>query len=445
MGDRSLNLWLTALSAHASDMSSWLFLAYPSLIFLGGIPNIWTAVGLTLCMYLNWQFVAPRIRTVTEQTNSLTLSAYFENRLGDKSGSIRLVSACSSLLFYTIYIAAGLVGMGLLVESLFGLNYHLGISVGLLIVMIYVFLGGYKTVAWIDLFQGFFLLGVILFIPILLLTRIDVSSILQAMKNQNISSSLISEPTFFGAWQIIALTFGWGLGYFGQPHIITKFMGIKNVKDIPKSKYVGISWQILALLGATLIGLIGIYLFPKGLANPETVILEIVKDHLTPFFAALVLCAVLAATTNVMAAQILVVASNLAEDFYKRLINRKAEPKELLKISKGSVILVSLIAYGVAFFKISTIYKLVLYAWTGLGGTFGPLILISLYSKKINRFGAFWGVLVGIIFGVFWPYLDTTYHLNFPAMFAAFLASSITIYVVTYLTKTRYLVDSDFE
>jgi sodium/proline symporter len=442
LGNRSLNFWLTALSAHASDMSSWLFLAYPALIFTGGLSKAWAGIGLTIGMFLNWQYIAPKIRTITEQTNSLTLSAYFENRVADKSGNIRIVSAIASLLFYTIYISSGLIGLGLLVDSLFGLDYLVGISIGLFIVMLYVFMGGYKTVAWIDLFQGFFLLGVIIFIPFYLLTKTGgMGPVLDVAKAQNLSTSLFpdySPKTLFG---IILLMAGWGLGYFGQPHIITKFMGIRNVKDIVKSKVLGISWQILALGSATLIGIIGIYYFPSGLANPELLILNLVKTTLLPIFAGLVLCAILAATTNVMAAQILVVASSLAEDFYKRLIKRTASSQELLWASRISVVLVSMIAFIIAFLKISTIYELVLYAWSGLGASFGPLLIISLYSKSITRQGALSGVLVGALVGASWPYFSTHLHIDIPAMVVGFVLSALAIYIVSFVTRNKLAYD----
>lgn len=438
MGNRSLNFWLTALSAHASDMSSWLFLAYPALIFTGGLFNVWAAVGLTSFMFLNWQFIAPKIRTITEQTNSLTLSAYFENRVADRSGYIRIISAIANLLFYTIYISSGLIGLGLLVDSLFGIDYIFGISLGLFIVMLYVFLGGYKTVAWIDLFQGFFLLGVIIFIPAFLLTKIGgMKPIFDVAKAHNISFSLFPNFKPLTILQIIFLACGWGLGYFGQPHIITKFMGIRKVSEIVYSKILGISWQILALTGASLIGLIGIYYFPSGLANPELLILNIVQSFLFPIFGGLVLCAILAATTNVMAAQILVVASSLAEDFYKKLVHREAPGKELLWVSRFSVILISLVSYIIALLKISTIYELVLYAWSGLGASFGPLLLISLYSTKINRYGALTGIIVGAVVGASWPYFNRFLSIEVPAMFPGFILSACSIYLISYLTRNK--------
>ncbi len=252
MGGRSLNFWLTALSAHASDMSSWLFLAYPALIYTKGLEGIWTAFGLVLCMFLNWQWVAPKIRAVTEKLQCVTLSSYFQERFEDHSGSLRLFSACASFLFYSIYIAAGFVGLGLLSESLFGIDYTVGITVGAVIVTLYVFLGGYTTVAWIDLFQGMFLLAVILVMPTLLWWKLDVvDTVLTAFAKRGLSLSPLPHLSFTSLWAAFALTFGWGLGYFGQPHIVTKFMGIADARDLKKSQYLGISWQMLALGGAS--------------------------------------------------------------------------------------------------------------------------------------------------------------------------------------------------
>jgi sodium/proline symporter len=400
------------------------------------MPGAWAAIGLTVFMFLNWHFIAPKIRTVTEQTNSLTLSSYFENRFGDTSGSIRIVSAVMSVLFFTVYISSGLVGMGVLVETLFDMNYLVGISIGLLVVMLYVFLGGYRTVAWIDLFQGFFLLGVIVFIPVLLIVKAGgVDPIIKGVAAKNLSISLLPDFSAKTILDSLLIAAGWGLGYFGQPHIITKFMGIRKVSDMSKAKYLGISWQLIALIAATVVGLIGIYTFPAGLDDPEKVILNIVKTTLAPFFAGLVLCAILAATTNVMAAQILVVASNLSEDFYKRLVRRNASSVELLWVSRSSVVLVSAIAFAIAFFKIASIYELVLYAWSGLGASFGPLILLSLYRKSINRYGAFCGILIGGATSAIWDYYNNLYHWGIPPLVAGFIVSALAIELISLASR----------
>ncbi len=438
IGNRSLNFWLTALSAHASDMSSWLFLGYPALIFTYGLFSAWAAIGLVGFMFLNWQFIAPKIRVATEASNSLTLSSYFESRFKDTSGRIRIISGFMSVLFFTFYISSGLVGMGLLVESLFNLPYTAGISIGLVIVAMYVFAGGYRTVAWIDVFQGFFLLGVIVFIPLLLLNHIGgMEPVLAAARTKGLSTSLIPDWSSKTLIEAILMACGWGLGYFGQPHIITKFMGIRDVREMSKAKWLGISWQTIALASATVIGLIGIYFFPDGLADPEELILNIVKSTLPTLFAGLVLCAILAATTNVMAAQILVVASNLSEDFYKKLAKNSPNAKQLLRVSRLSVILISLVAFAIAYFKISTIYKLVLYSWSGLGCAFGPLLLLSLYQKNITRQGAFAGILTGGGVAAIWPYIGTIGGFEIPSLVAGFILSIAAIQLGSRWTSSK--------
>jgi sodium/proline symporter len=270
IGSRSMNYWLTALSAHASDMSSWLFLAYPAAVFSQGLIAAWVAIGLISCMYLNWQFIAPKIRVATEQYNSLTFSSFFESRLGDTSGLIRFFTAGILIVFYTIYISAFLTGMGDLLTSLFHINYGVSILIGILIVIPYVFSGGYVTLAWIDLFQGCFLLLVIIAVPLYLLGGVGgFLGISESMTAHHLAKSLVPDLSSGTLISIISMTLGWGLGYFGQPHIVTKFMGIRNVSEIPKSKWIGMSWMTLSLGAATLIGLVGIPFFKDVLSNPE--------------------------------------------------------------------------------------------------------------------------------------------------------------------------------
>lgn len=440
LGNRSLNFWLTALSAQASDMSSWLFLAYPALIFGNGVFASWAAVGLVLGMVVNWHYIAPKLRTASEKLGSLTLSSYFEARFKDTSGSIGIVSGLMSVLFFMFYISSGLVAMGLLVETLFGVSYYLGIFVGLFVVVLYVLMGGYRTVAWIDLFQGFFLLGVIVFIPAYLLIQIKgITPILDAARMQHLTSSLLPDFKLMTFWKIFIIAAGWGLGYFGQPHILTKFMGIRCVSEMRKSKYVGLTWLVAALTAATFIGLIGIYIFPKGLSDPQLVILKIVQANLSPMFAGLVLCAVLAATTNVMAAHILVVASNLSEDLYKKIFDRNASQKKLLTISRISVVAVAGASLVIAFFKISTIYTLVLYSWSGLGASFGPLLLLSLYRRNLTRQGAFAGILTGGAISGIWPYVEKLTGWEVSPIVPAFACSLVAIELISYVTRKKLL------
>jgi sodium/proline symporter len=438
IGNRSMNYWLTALAAHASDMSSWLFMGYPAVVFTGGLFNAWSAIGLIIFMYLNWQLIAPKIRIATEQYNSLTFSSFFESRLADTSGTIRVFTAIMSLLFYTIYISAGLVGLGLLLETLFHLNYYWGVLIGIFIVVPYVFTGGYVTLAWIDLFQGFFLMGIVIFVPLFLLKKVGGwDGIMHEIEIKKLTMSLFpdfSVKTIFG---IISMTAGWGLGYFGQPHIVTKFMGIRNVHEISKSKYIGMSWMILSLVAATLVGLVGISFFANKTIDAELVFIEMVKESFVPFLVGFILCAVLAATINAMSSQVLVLSSTITEDFYKRIFRKTASSRELLIIARSGVILVTFIAFIIAFGKFSSIYSLVLYAWSGLGSSFGPLLLLSLYWKGINKYGAWAGILSGGIIAAVWPYFNHLFAFNVPSMLPGFFSSFILILVISRLTQHR--------
>ncbi len=434
IGNRSMNYWLTALSAHASDMSSWLFLAYPAAVFSQGLLGAWTGIGLIVCMFLNWQWIAPKIRVATEQYNSLTFSSFFESRFGDTSGLIRVFSALILVVFYTIYISAALMGMGDLLTSLFNLNYAIAILIGIVIVVPYVFIGGYKTLAWIDLFQGFFLLGVIIVVPLYLLNGVGgFEGISKSFGMHHLAKSFFPDFSGHTLTTILSMALGWGLGYFGQPHIVTKFMGIKNVSEINKSKWLGMSWMTLSLAAATLVGAIGVPFFNGFLSNPEEVFIKMVRVSFNPFIVGFILCAVMAATINAMSSQVLVLTSSLTEDFYKRVFRPHAGSKELLLISRLGVVIVGTIAFFIAFKKTSTIYALVNYAWSGIGSSFGPLVILSLYSNRVNKYGAWAGILGGGITAGIWPLFNSSI---FP-MIPGFLASLLLNIFVSHLTKEK--------
>ncbi len=437
MGNRSLSFWLVALSAHASDMSAWLFMAFPQAIFVLGMPRIWTAVGLLAGMFLNWHFVAPKLRSLTEKYHCYTLSSFFEMRFQDTAGVIKFISAIIMVIFLTHYLSAGLIAMGLLLESLFGLNYYFGLSVALTVVVIYTFIGGFTTVAWTDLFQGVFLLLVILLVPILALFEIDGWTAIESVANQrNIPLTFIGAEGFDSIFNISMLAIGWGLGYFGMPHIITKFMGIRDPSEIYKSKWLGMSWQLITLAAAAVIGLIGIAYFPQGLERPEMVFIDMVKDLFHPFFAGFILCAVIAANMSTMDSQILVCGSIMSEDLFKRYLGNKASENKMLWVSRLSVIVIAVVALLLSLNKSKTIMDTVEYSWSGLGSAFGPLVLTSLYSNRINRQGAIAGILVGSAVVMVWPTLNpllTSYTLL--PMIPGFILSLAAIYGVSYLTE----------
>lgn len=442
IGGRSLNFWLTALAAHASDMSSWLLMAYPAVIFTKGLPEAWIAIGLIVFMFLNWTLVAPKIRGATEKFNSMTLSSYFESRFSDTSGLIRIFTAIMLFVFYTIYISAGLMGLGFLIESLFGCSYTIAITLGIGLVVPYLFVGGYMTLAWTDLFQGLFLMGVCLLVPFYILsTQMDgFTSILTACKQKGLSLSLIPDYSIKSLTQVFLIMAGWGLGYFGQPHIVTKFMGIKKIDHMKKAMVVGMSWQTITLASATLIGLVAIAYHPFSLDNPQLVFVNMVTTIFSPLLATFILCAIFAATISTMDSQILVLISSLAEDFYKRVIHKTASSKTIVRVSRLSIFLVSFVAYAVAMMKTNTIFALVSYAWSGLGATFGPLLLLSLYYEKTNKYGAYAGLLSGGILSALWPWIQPPSSLEIPSILPGFVLSLILTYLVSKLTTPKKLL-----
>lgn len=440
MGSRSLNFWVTALSAHASDMSSWLFMAFPAAIFIGGMSQAWIALGLLVGMFLNWQLVAKKLRMQTEKYDSYTLSTFFERRFKDTSGVLRVLTAVIAVFFLTSYVSAGLIAMGGIFESIFGINFYVGLTVASVVILIYTFVGGFITVAWTDLFQALFLICMIVLVPAVAYTTLDhgTASILSTAAAKNISLQMLPDLSWASVVGIVFLILSWGLGYFGQPHIVTKFMGINDAENMNKSKYVGMTWQLIALSAAVCVGLVGIAYFSNGLANPELVFVEMVKSLFHPLMAGFVLCGVLAASLSTMDSQILVAASVLSEDLYKCLIRKKASSKELLAITRLGVVLISVISLFLALNKNSTILEAVLYAWSGLGSAFGPLVLMSLYSTRTNRYGAIAGVLTGGLIAGMWGSVNGYLtDLTIPAMIPGFFISLLSIYIVSRLTCTR--------
>jgi len=438
VGSRSLNFWVIALSAHASDMSSWLFMAFPAAIFIRGGSQIWIAVGLLFGMLMTWQFVAKKLRTSTESYESYTLPSFFERRFNDKSGAIRITTALMSVIFLTCYLTAGLISMGYLLESIFSIDYYFGLTVATVVVVIYTFSGGFTTVAWTDLFQALFLLAVILIVPLKAYNALPngFETIITSAQEKNVDlwPTINTKDSVI---TILFLIFGWGLGYFGQPHIVTKFMGIRNANELVKSKYVGMTWMLITLGAAAAVGFIGIGYFHGTKVQPELIFVEIVKELFHPFLGGIFLCGIIAATMSTMDSQILVAASVLSEDFYKRITKTPPSEKKLLLITRLSVVAISVIALLVAFNKSSTVLDAVQYAWSGLGCAFGPLLLMSLYSKKANKYGAVAGIIAGGTIAGTWDMLNdyiTSYPV--PAMIPGFILSCIAIYSVSLATQS---------
>lgn len=443
IGNRSLNFWLVALSAHASDMSAWLFMAFPVMIFVLGPSQVWVAIGLLLGMFLNWQFVAPRLRSMTEGYESYTLPSFFEKRFADTSGLLRFTSAVVMTIFLTHYLSAGMIAMGDLLESIFELNYYFGLSVAICVVVTYTFFGGFTTVAWTDLFQAVFLILMIILVPFVAYQWVGGwSAIDQAAAQQEISLSFFSDgnSSFLNT---LAVAFAWGVGYFGMPHIITKFMGIRDVADMHKSKWLGMSWQLVALSASACVGLVGIAFFPSGLEKPAMVFVEMVKQIFPVFFGGFILCGVIAANMSTMDSQILVCSSIISEDLYRHFYFPPPDDKRVLLVSRISVILVALVAMVFAMDRSATVLDTVFYSWSGLGSAFGPLVLMSLYVPMANKYGAFSGIVVGTLIVMVWPSLNPlVMDFELPPMIPGFLLSGVAIYLVSRLTKSKVAISA---
>lgn len=437
MGGRGLNFWVTALSAHASDMSAWLFMAFPAAVFVGGAPACWIALGLMIGMFLSWQFVAPRLRQQTEDLDSYTLATFFERRFRDHSGMIRLVTAILTVVFFSHYLAALVRAVGVMLGPIFHIDYLILISIVMTVVVLYTVMGGYVTVAYIDLFQALFLLAVVLFVPAFAYLQLsDPSDIVALAQDKEIALALV--PSLSKDWiiEVVTTAVSWGLGYFGMPHVLTKFMGIKHVSEMYKSKYVGMTWLVFTLTGAAAVGFIGIAFFPIGLDNPELVFIQMVQQLFHPFLGGLILCGIIAATLSTMDSQILCCATTISEDLYRRACRTPPKAKQLLMVSRLGVLFTAIVALLLALNKDASLISSVLYPWAGLGCTFGPLVILGLFSKKVNKYGAGVGILFGGLLTLFWPsvrHYFTDYTID--AIVFGFPIAMALIYLVSRLTE----------
>ncbi|THV40081.1 sodium/proline symporter PutP [Glycomyces buryatensis] len=438
LGGRSLNAPTAALSAQASDMSGWLLMGLPGAVYAFGIGEAWIAVGLAAGTYLNWLLVAPRLRTYTERAhNSISLSAYFESRFEDRTHTLRVVSALIIGVFFTLYVASGLVAGGLLFETIFGIEPTVAITVAVVVIVVYTFLGGFLAVSFTDFVQGILMFLALVAVPLWAIAEIGGFGVMFDGVESASPNLLnwVDEASFAdGAWGpggslsfvAIAGLLAWGLGYFGQPHILARFMGIRSVKDIPVARRIGVTWVLVTLAAAVFIGLAGIAFLPEPLENPETVFLALTTDIFNPWIAGILLSAVLAAVMSTADSQLLVASTAVTEDFYHRYIKRQAADHELVWIGRGAVVVVAVIAYFLAL-RGGTVLDIVAYAWAGFGSAFGPIILLSLYWKRMTWAGALAGMVVGATVVVVWEQLGSPggVYSMLPAFGAALVAALI--------------------
>ena len=412
LGGRKLGPAVTALSAGASDMSGWLLMGLPGAMYLGGVSEAWIGIGLVIGAWVNWRIVAGPLRVYTERTgNALTLPDYFTNRFEDHSRLLRIFSALVILVFFAVYCASGMVAGARLFESVFGMSYGSALFWGASVTVLYTFVGGFLAVSWTDTAQGTLMLFALLLAPVLTIMHTGGWDATVAAVRAVDPTLLEWTRTSAGPMSAVALAslIAWGLGYFGQPHILARFMAADSVRTIPAARRIGMSWMILCLAGSLSIGFFGIAYFANNpdqaapvVANSERVFITLVEVLFNPWVAGILLSAILAAVMSTLSSQLLVCSSVLSEDFYRGFIRKQAGQRELVWIGRLAVLLVALVAIGLGWDPDSKVLGLVSYAWAGFGAAFGPVVLLSLFWKRMTRNGALAGMVLGAGMVLFW-------------------------------------------
>lgn len=429
---RSSNKWVTAISAESSDMSGWLLLGLPGMAYATGYGSVWTLLGLLAGTLFNWVVVANRLRTITEHYNAITLIDYFEKRVNDEKGTIGIISGIVIILFMIINSSAEIIGSGKLLNAAFGFDYSVGIIIGVGIVLVYTFLGGFLAVTWSNLIQGSIMFFVLVFVPI-----VAISS---AGGINNATLNLVNQdPNFFslisgnkGFWPIFGLIMGGlgiGIGYPGQPHILTNFMSIRDPKEIKDSTLIAMIWVGLSAYGSIFIGMVGRSLFPV-VEDPETIFLTIVQNIFPKQTMGLFAAAVMAAILSSVSAYLLVAASSFAANIYTKFVKVEDENK-LIGIQRISIIVMSAIALVMSL-QGGVVFTVALYAWGGLAACFGPLVIASLYWKGLNKTGAVWCMITGMVTILLWYNLGLSEWIY--ELVPALVVSVLTLIVVSNAT-----------
>jgi sodium/proline symporter len=408
LGGRRLGSFVTAMSAGASDMSGWLLMGLPGAVYGAGLAESWIAVGLILGAWFNWYLVAGRLRVYTELTrNALTLPDYFTHRFEDHRRLLRVLSALVILVFFTIYCASGMVAGGRLFERTFGMSYPVALWTSALATILYVFVGGFLAVSWTDTVQALLMITALLLAPVVVLVKAGgLHHALEAIRAVDPGRLDWFRGT---SWIGITSLLAWGLGYMGQPHILARFMSAASIQVMPKARRIGMTWMILCLAGAVLVGFFGIAYFaahPEHAApvqaNRETVFIILSQVLFNPWIAGILLSAILAAVMSTLSCQLLVCSSSLTEDFYRSFLRPQAGQAELVWVGRAMVLLISIVAIVIASNPDSRVLGLVGYAWAGFGSAFGPVVLFSVLWPRMTRRGALAGMLTGALTVIVW-------------------------------------------
>lgn len=444
LGGRRLGGIVTALSAGASGMSGWLLLGLPGAFYLLGLNQIWIAVGLSIGAFLNWTIVAPRLRRFSERAdNALTLSDYFEARFNDDSRLLRIVCATVILVFFTIYTASGLVSGAVLFSVTFGVSYQHALWLCAVMIVSYTVLGGFLAVSWTDVVQGLLMLVALITVPVVAVQEIGGWQVTIGQIG-TLSPAHLSAFSDLTALSTISLL-AWGLGYFGQPHILARFMAMKSASEMPVARFIGMWWMIIALYGSMISGLVAVAYFEAApLDNPETSFISLVRVLFNPWVAGVFLAAVLAAIMSTADSQLIVSTSALTEDFYRPFFRQKASERELIWVGRSGVVLIALLALLIASDPQSRVLDIVAYAWAGFGAGFGPAVLLSLTWRRMTRNGALAGMVAGAVTVVVWANLDGGLF-DVYEILPGFVISTVAIAIFSLLDSSPKMADRFFD
>ena len=430
LGGRKMGPWVSALSAGASDMSAWVLMGLPASVYALGLGQVWIAVGLAIGYALSWIFEAPRLRSFSIAAgDSITIPQYLTNRFKSKSHALQVTCAVIFLIAYTIYAASSIKAAGTLFNTVLGIDSHVAMYIAAAIIVSYTFLGGFNAVCWTDFFQGMLMLGALLLAPIFAATHLSGGA-------ADVTKEVPGYFSVFTSWQDIISGLGWGLGYFGMPHIIIRFMSVESQKSLKRSAKIGITWTTLILIFAVLVGVIGrIYLgFDEGVSRNSLVFISMVRQLFPSVISGVLLSAILAASMSTADSQLLAAASSFSSDVYKPLIRKnEATNDEMLWTSRLVVLIIALLALILAIDPgAGSIMDLVSNAWGVFGAAFGPVILLSLFWKRLNFSGALIGIIVGAVVDILWlVFLGGTGVYEIVPGFFAGLAAAICVSLVT--------------
>lgn len=460
IGGRKLGPLVTAMSAEASDMSGYLLMGLPGLAYFSGLCDVgFTAIGLAIGTYLNWLFVAKRLRNYSQvANNSITLPEFISNRFHDDKSILKIIAALFILIFFVVYVASCFVTFGKLFSLVFSFNYKTAMIIGAVIVLIYTLTGGFLAVCTTDLIQAIvmiFALFVVLIFGInsaggLSNVMSNLSNIpgfisMSLSANPTDTAGVFSTPSNYGFITIIS-TMAWGLGYFGMPQVLIRFFAIRDAKEIKTSRRIATIWVVLSMAMAIFIGLVGraLYISDTSLltsSQSETIFIKL-SQLLPPVLCGICLSGILAATMSSADSYLLITASSLIQDLYKVCINKSADEKRVVFLSKLILVFVSIFSIFIALDENSVIFQVVSFAWAGFGATFGPLVLFSLFWKRTTKEGAFAGMLAGGITVFVWKLIVRVYavnnnipSLNIYELLPAFIVSAVFILIVSLATK----------